>query len=70
MARDPRTIEDRFHHSLRLIIDEKLAQRREELENGAALDQYRELVGYIRALKDAIDWAEEVERNQYGPRPG
>ena len=67
MARDLRDIQDRFHRSLATIVYEKLTAHREELENGVPLDQYPKVIGYIRALKDVLDWAEEVERDQYGP---
>lgn len=62
-------IDDPFYRSLFITLHEKLALRREELENGVAQDQYREHVGYIRALKDILEMADEVYRDQYGPRP-
>jgi hypothetical protein len=72
MAKDLRDIQDRFHRSLAKIIYEKIDDAREQLENGVPLDQYPRVTGYIRALKDVIGWAEEVELEQYGPvrKPG
>jgi len=72
MAKDLRDIQDRFHRSLAKVLYEKIDGAREQLENGVPVDQYPSAVGYIRALKDVIVWAEEVEQEQYGPvkQPG
>ena len=67
MSRDLREIQDSFHRSLAKTIYEKLDERREQLENGLPPDQYPKAVGYIAALKDVLGWADEAERDQYGP---
>jgi hypothetical protein len=70
MARDLRDIQDRFHRSLATVIIGKLAEAREQLENGMPLDQYQKAVGRIGALKDVLEWSDDIEKDQYGPKPG
>lgn len=53
-----------FHRMLRVKLAEVLEARASELTSGLCKDYaaYREEVGYIRGLKDALVYSEEVER--------
>lgn len=54
----------RFHSLLEHKINERVESRIESTISGAAEDyaRYREQVGYISGLKDALRLAEDVER--------
>lgn len=70
MARQLGDINDPFYRTLFVTLHEKLNLRRDELEDGVEPDtKYREVVGYIRCLKDTLEWADNLYRDQYGIPP-
>ena len=72
MAMDSRQILDPFHRALHAKLSQDLANRVTGLANGAVpnYEEYKSQVGYITALNDVLDLCEELERDQYGARPG
>lgn len=56
--------ETRFHSLLRVKIDEAVNVRSGSMASGACPDypSYRENVGYIKGLIDALNLADEIEK--------
>lgn len=56
--------ETRFHSLLRVKIDEAVDARSGSMASGACTDypSYRESVGYIKGLIDALNLADEIEK--------
>lgn len=56
-------MKSRFHHLLDIKIHEAVESLSDSLVNGEASDysRYRESVGYIRGLRDALKYCEEIE---------
>ena len=63
-------INDHFHRELDRVLVEKLDDRMVSLANGQALsyEEYRESVGYLRALNDVRQWCNDIESQIYGRR--
>ena len=59
----------RFAALLKNKIEGVVQERATQVANGACTDypQYKENVGYIRGLLDAIKLADDVEIEEYGP---
>ena len=55
--------ETRFHALLKARVLEQISQSSESLCSGAAKDYaiYRDMVGYIRGLNDALKFCDEIE---------
>lgn len=68
---DPHNIVDPFHRRLHNLIAEKYNTRQEQLVSGiaATIQDYKEQVGYLQALRDLLDWADEIEDDMYGKKP-
>lgn len=58
----PNSINLRFHDLIRKRIQERVETRRDQIASGQpkAWEQYREGVGYLRALTDVLKDAEEI----------
>lgn len=56
--------ETRFHSLLRVKIEEAVDTRSGSMASGACQDyaSYRESVGYIKGLVDALNLADEIEK--------
>ena len=62
----------RFHLLLEKKIDEAIQNRTVSLASGAAADypHYKENVGYINGLRDALNLCDEVEQDMGNERSG
>ena len=61
---------DPFHADLHKIIHEQINDRLAMVGNGGCrtLDEYRQQVGYLEALREVLSWCETIEDNRYGPQ--
>ena len=64
-------MQDGFHSALRQRIEENIAKYVEVVTRGraASFEEYREHVGYLRAMRDALDMCIEVEERLYPTNP-
>jgi hypothetical protein len=64
------SIIDPFHKSLYVVIIDEIQKRSETLASGLAKshEDYREKVGYLNGLKDALRMCHQVEETTYGSK--
>lgn len=70
--RDGSSVIDPFHRSLHSALMEELHKRVDSIASGAAknFEDYKEKIGYIKALNDSLDKCKEIETEMYGLKPG
>lgn len=64
------SIIDPFHKSLYVIINDEIQKRSDTLASGLAKshEDYKEKVGYLNGLKDALKMCRQVEDTTYGSK--
>lgn len=63
---------DQFHRALYKALMDTIQSRVERLTKGDVdnFEDYKEQVGYIKALNHALDLAQDIESDMYGKKPG
>jgi hypothetical protein len=58
----------RFHALLAAKLEEVIVNRSEELTSGCCskYEEYKYLVGYLNAMRDALKICDEVNENEFG----
>lgn len=62
--------ESRFERDLMRLVKEMRADKAAHLSSGRAqtIEEYRETVGFIRALDKVAEWAADLRESIYGTR--
>jgi hypothetical protein len=64
-------VQDAFHAALRRRVEDILVKYTDTVTRGraASLEEYREHVGYIRAMRDVLELCTEIEERLYSTNP-
>ena len=70
MTSDTSGIIDPFHKAVHRVIYDEIQNRVEGVATGQVnnFEDYKEKVGYIRALSDVIERCKEIEVGMYGSK--